>query len=293
VHEITLGSKLLARGVEVNLKAGQAVQAGAVLVRLDDADLQARRRQAEATFQAAEAARVQAEANVNRLANLYKSKAAGRQEYEQAATALKLAEAELRRAQESIHEIQATLDWATIRSPIEGIVVDKKVESGDLVTPGQTLATLLDPKHMQLVASVRESLSHRLKVGQPIEVQVESFNKQGAGTIREIVPEADSSSRTFQVKVTGPCPEGAYSGMFGRILIPLDEEQVLVIPRQAVQSVGQLDLVNVTTTGAVSRRAVRLGRSIGEDVEVLSGLREGEQVHVPVQTGATRGTIHG
>ena len=47
----------------------------------------------------------------------------------------------------------------------------------------------------------------------------------------------------FQVKVTGPCPEGVYSGMFGRILIPLDEEQVLVVPREAVQSVGQLDLV--------------------------------------------------
>ena len=81
--------------------------------------------------------------------------------------------------------------------------------------------------------------------------------------------------------------------MFGRILIPLDEEQVLVIPRQAVQSVGQLDLVNVATHGAVSRRAVRLGRTIGEDVEVLSGLREGEQVQVPVNTVATRGANHG
>ena len=79
-----------------------------------------------------------------------------------------------------------------------------------------------------------------------------------------------------------------YSGTFGRILIPLNDEQVLVIPRQAVQSVGQLDLVNVATDGAVRRRAVRLGRTIGADVEVLSGLREGECVQVPVNTGATR-----
>jgi multidrug efflux pump subunit AcrA (membrane-fusion protein) len=77
--------------------------------------------------------------------------------------------------------------------------------------------------------------------------------------------------------------------MFGRILIPLDEEQVLVIPRQAVRSVGQLDLVHVVAPGAVSRRAVRLGRIIGEDVEVLSGLREGEQVQVPASSRATRG----
>ena len=76
--------------------------------------------------------------------------------------------------------------------------------------------------------------------------------------------------------------------MFGRILIPLDEEQVLVIPRQAVQSVGQLDMVNVAAYGTVSRRAVRLGRAIGENVEVLSGLREGEWVQLPVNTGPTR-----
>ena len=251
-------------------------------------DLRAKRRQAEAVLNAAEAARIQAEADANRAASLVKSKAVSQQENEQAGTALKSADAELSRAKESINEIQATLDWATIRSPIKGIVIDKKVDVGDMVTPGQMLATLFDPTRMQLVASVRESLAHRLKVGQPIEVQIENFTKQRTGTISEIVPEAESSSRAFQVKVTGHCPEGVYSGMFGRILIPLDEEQVLVIPRQAVQSVGQLDLVNVASNGTVSRRAVRLGRTIGEDVEVLSGLREGECVQVPVDTGSTR-----
>lgn len=293
VHETTIGAKLLARVIEVNLKAGEVVNAGDVLVRLDDADLRAKRRQAEAVLNAAEAARVQAEADANRSANLLESKAVSRQEYERAVTALKSANAELSRAKESINEIQATLDWATIRSPMKGIVIDKKVDAGDMVTPGQMLATLFDPKRMQLVASVRESLAHRLKVGQPIEVQIESFNKQCTGTISEIVPEAESSSRAFQVKVTGPCPEGVYSGMFGRILIPIDDEQVLVIPRHAVQSVGQLDLVNVATRGAVSRRAVRLGRTIGEHAEVLSGLNEGEQVQVPVKTAATRGVNHG
>jgi RND family efflux transporter MFP subunit len=221
-----------------------------------------------------------------------KSTAVSRQEHDRTSTAFKLADAELSRAQESINEIQATLEWATIRSPISGIVIDKKVAVGDMVTPGQVLATLFDPKQMQLVASVRESLAHQLQVGQSIDVQIESFNKQCVGTISEIVPEAESSSRAFQVKVTGPCPEGVYSGMFGRILIPLEEEQVLVIPRQAVQSVGQLDLVDVATDGAISRRAVRLGRTIGEDVEVLSGLREGEMVQVPDDTGATRGADH-
>jgi RND family efflux transporter MFP subunit len=286
VHETTIGAKLLARVLEVNLKAGQVVKSGDVLVRLDDIDLRARRRQSEAVLAAAEAARFQAEADVTRAANLLKSNAVSKQENERAGTALKTAEAELSRAKESINEIQATLDWATIRSPISGIVIDKNVDVGDMVTPGQILATLFDPKRMQLVAGVRESHAHRLKVGQPIEVQIESFTKKCTGTISEIVPEAEPSSRTLQVKVTGPCPEGVYSGMFGRVLIPLDEELVLVIPRQAVRSIGQLDLVNVASQGGVSRRAVRLGRAVGEDVEVLSGLREGELVQVQVKTGA-------
>jgi RND family efflux transporter MFP subunit len=292
VHEANVGARLLACVVEINLKAGQVVNAGDVLVRLDDMDLRARRRQAEAVLHAAEAARAQAEADANRSANLVKTNAVSRQEHDRAGTALKSAQAELNRAKESLNEIQATLEWATIRSPIRGIVIDKKVDVGDTVTPGQMLVTLFDPTRMQLIASVRESLAHRLRVGQPIEVQIESVNKLCIGTISEIVPEAESSSRAFQVKVTGPCPEGVYSGMFGRILIPLDEQQVLVIPREAVQSVGQLDLVNVAMRGAVSRRAVRLGRTIGQDVEVLSGLREGEQVQMPANTVLTSEANH-
>jgi RND family efflux transporter MFP subunit len=173
------------------------------------------------------------------------------------------------------------LDCATIRSPIDGIVIDKKIDVGDMVSPGQILVTLFDPKRMQLVASVRESLTRRLRVGQSIGVQVEGLNKVCEGKVSEIVPEAQSASRTFQVKVTGPCPAGIYTGMFGRILIPLDEEQVLVIPRRAVREVGQLELVEVVENGQLSRRAIRIGRTFGEDVEVLSGLREGEQVVLP------------
>ncbi len=177
--------------------------------------------------------------------------------------------------------MQATLDWATIRSPIDGTVIDKKVDVGDMVTPGQMLVTLFDPKHMQLVASVRESLTRRLQIGQSIGVQVEGLKKQCSGTVSEIVPEAQSASRSFQVKVTGPCPAGIYTGMFGRLVIPLQDEQLLVIPRQAVQEVGQLELVEVVKNGQVSRRTIRTGRTFEENVEVLSGLREGEQVVLP------------
>jgi membrane fusion protein, multidrug efflux system len=281
VHETSIGSKLLARVVQVNLKAGQKVQAGDVLIRLDDTDLKAKLQQAKASVVSAEAVYRQAAGDEKRYAQLVKSRTISQQQYDNAVATLQSAEADLHRAQAAVNEVQATLDWATIRSPIEGTVIDKKVDVGDMVTPGQMLVTLFDPKHMQMVASVRESLTRRLQVGQSIGVQVEGLRKQCSGTISEIVPEAQSASRSFQVKVTGPCPAGIYTGMFGRILIPLQEEEVLAIPRGAVREVGQLDLVEVVEKGQMSRRTIRTGRTFGEDVEVLSGLREGEQVVLP------------
>ncbi len=288
-HEITIGSKLLARVVEANLLAGQKVQKDEVLIRLDDTDLRAKLRQAKAAVASAEAVRNQAAVDERRLTQLVKSRAVSRQEYEQGVTTLQSAEADLLRANEAVNEVQATLDWATIRSPIDGTVIDKKVDVGDMVTPGQTLLTLFDPKHMQLVASVRESLTRRLRIGQEIGVQVEGLNKQCSGTVSEIVPEAQLASRAFQVKVTGPCPAGIYTGMFGRIVIPLEDEQILVIPRKAVQEIGQLELVDVVENGRTSRRAIRTGRDFKEDVEVLSGLKEGEKVVIPATQNSTQG----
>jgi membrane fusion protein (multidrug efflux system) len=293
VHETTLASRILARVLEVNLKAGQAVRAEQVLVRLDDADVRARLQQAKAAVAAAEAAHAQAVIDEERLREIVKTGAASRQEYEKAALALKSTAADVTRFKETVNEVQAMLDYATVKSPMDGIVIDKKVDVGDTVMPGQVLLTLFDPKRMQLIASVRESLAHQLQVGQSISVKIDLLNKLCSGTVSEIVPEAQSASRSFQVKVTGPCPAGIYTGMFGRILIPLEEEQVLVIPQRAVKHVGQLELVEVIDNGQPGMRAIRSGRLLGENVEVLSGLREGERVVMPAAPATTQEAGHG
>lgn len=284
VHESAIAAKLLARVVEVNVQAGQEVRAGQVLVRLDDTDLQAQRRQAEAGVAAAQAARNQAQIEYDRVRDLYERAHASKTEFDQAETALKTATAEQQRAEQALVQVEAVLEYATIRSPMDGKVVDKLVEVGDTARPGQTLLTLYDPTRMQLVANVRESLTQRLGVGQMIGVQIDAIAKTCAGQISEIVPQAEAASRTFAVKVTGPCPPGVYSGMFGRLLIPLDEQDVLVIPRAAVRRVGQLDTIDVaepTPQGPVlRRRVVQLGKPYDDEVEVLSGLRADEQVAV-------------
>jgi RND family efflux transporter MFP subunit len=278
VHETSLSSKLLAEIVEVNVTAGAKVAAGDVVVRLDDEDLQARLKQAQAVLQGARAGRKQANTEYERISALFERDSAARIELDRAETALHSAEAEVLRAEQAVREAETLLEYTAIRSPLDGVVVDKLVEVGDTATPGQPLLVLYDPTRMQLVASVRESLTRRLKVGEDIEVQIEALQKRCRGTVSEIVPEAEAASRTFSVKVTGPCPAGIYSGMFGRLIIPLDDEEVLVVPQAAIREVGQLRLVDVADGDRLQRRAVTLGRQLGEDVEVLSGLRPGEKV---------------
>lgn len=278
VHETAVASNILAQVAQVDITAGQRVEAGALLVRLEDGDLKARLHQAEAAADAARAARDQARIEFDRITRMIASQAATPLELDRANATLKSAEAQLQRAEQMIQEARTILGYTTIRAPLTGIVVDKKISAGDTVAPGQILLTLYDPTKMQLVASVRESLTHRLKTGQTIQVHLDALDESCAAQVSEIVPEAQTASRTFLVKVAGPCPPGIYAGMFGRLIIPLEEEEVLVIPQAAVRRIGQLDMVEVSDAGALRRRAVQLGRTIGDQREVLAGLKAGEQV---------------
>lgn len=278
VHEAAVAAKLLARVVEVNVKAGQAVTRDQVLIRLDDADLQARLRQAEASARAAKANLEKAETDFGRAEKLRPTNAISKEEYERTAAIFRTAKAEADRTEQAIKEAKVLVDHATIRAPLTGTVIDKKVEVGDMVVPGQVLLTLYDPTRMQMVATVRESLATRLQVGQKLPGRLDALGHDCEATVSEIVPEAQAASRSFLVKVTGPCPPGVYSGMFGRIYIPLGEEEAVIVPQRAVLQIGQLDLVDVVVEGQLRRRNVQLGRTFAEGREVLAGLKPGELV---------------
>ncbi len=151
---------------------------------------------------------------------------------------------------------------------------------------------MYDPSRMQLVATVRESLALRLEVGQSVPARIDTLDLDCHATISEIVPEAQAESRSFQVKATGPCPPNVYSGMFGRIFVPLEDETLLVVPSDAVRPVGQLEEVDVEDGGRLYRRSVRLGRSFDRDREVLAGLTEAERVVLRSGAGAPPGGTH-
>jgi RND family efflux transporter MFP subunit len=282
VYESRVASKVLGRVVQVNVIAGQTVRRGDTLVRLDDADLAARVAEARAALEAARAEDEQASRERARGQRLHTEGVVSDTDWERCQTRARTAAAQLERARQAASEAATSLSFAAVHAPLSGTVVDKQVNVGDIVRPGDPLLTLYDPSRMQLVGSVREALAARLEVGQAVEIQLASLGESCDAQVTEIVPEADATSRSFSVKAVWSCGPHAYKGMFGRLLIPLAREDVLVVPRSAVARVGQLDLVDVAVEGRLFRRIVQLGRPSedGATVQVLSGLREGEEVAV-------------
>jgi RND family efflux transporter MFP subunit len=278
VHEAVVASKILARVEEVRVKAGQEVTQGEVLVVLDKADLKSKIDQAISAENVARARFDQAEIDFGRAQRLRARESITQSELDQASTSMRAAKGELERVRQALEEARIVEAYATVRAPLSGRVIDKKVNAGDTVGPGQMLVTMYDPGHMQMVATVRESLALRLKVGQEVPARLDTIGYDCRAKVSEIVPEAQAESRSFHVKVTMPSPPNVYSGMFGRILIPLEDEDLLVVPAAAVRRVGQLDEVDVVADGVTTRRVVQLGRVLDDGLEVLSGLKEGEKI---------------
>ena len=278
VYESIVASKILARVEEVRVKAGQDVKQGDILVILDKADLKSRIEQALSSETSAKAKFDQAELEFGRAQRLRSRESITQSEFDLASTTLKSAKADLERARQAAEEARIVESYATVRAPMSGRVIDKKVNAGDTVVPGQTLVAMYDPTHMQMVVTVRESLALRLKLGQLVPARLDSLGYECLAKVSEIVPEAQAESRSFQVKVTGACPPNVISGMFGRIFIPLDDEDVLIVPESAVRRIGQLEQVDVVEGNSISRRSVQLGRRLDDGFEVLSGLKEGEKV---------------
>src|SRR5262249_35155620 len=148
-----------ARVVEVNVKASQAVQRDDILLRLEDRDLEARHKQAEAARESAKATLANASVEYERAKRLMSGKAISLQEFDRAATTFRTAHADIARSDQAVQETEILLAYATIKAPLSGVVIDKKVEVGDTVTPGQTLVTIFNPAKMQMLVSVRESLA--------------------------------------------------------------------------------------------------------------------------------------
>lgn len=188
--------------------------------------------------------------------------------------------ARIEQAEAEVRAATVTLGYTTLRAPLDGVVVAKPVEVGNLAAPGVPLVTLEEERY-RLEVVVEESHLQKIRLGQRATVEIDALEAEVAGTVAEVVPAADPASRTFVVKVELPPHPGLRSGLFGRARFVVGERSVLAVPRAALVQRGQLQSVYVVEPDGVARmRLVKSGRTLGERIEILSGLAEGERVVV-------------
>ncbi len=304
--ESNIHSQISAKVIEVLVAPGDKVGPGELLIKLDNREVVSRLEQAREGLAIAkrgveqalrgseevQAEFAQAESEYNRSVKLFKEGIHSRKEFDQAKTRyLKLkaqtgilkerlasAKAGLRQAEQVVTEAEIYVEYAEIRAFSAGVVTKREVDPGDLATPNVTLLTLQTGANLRLEAGVRESLIGKVEIGKPLEVMVGANNTLLRGIVEEVEPYADAKTRSFQVKVSLPAVPGVFPGMFGRLLIPLDTVEAILIPREAVTVIGQLQYVEVLQDQNVQKVFVKTGKLKGSKVEIVSGLKSGDTI---------------
>lgn len=244
---------------------GSAVAAGDVLLTLNAPEAAARLRQTQAQLaeadRNADRARVLVEKGVN------------------PADSLRDAEDRQRYAQANVAEAEALLAYATVRAPFAGVITETHVLPGDLATPGLPLLTLESTQHLRAEGSVPEKAAAGLRPGDTLEVLLDDAATPVTGRIQEMSAAADAVSRTVLVKVAVPAGS-ARSGQFVRLLVPAGASEAILVPAAALTRFGQMERVFVVERNRAILRLVKTGRTLGDRIEILSGLAGGETVIV-------------
>ncbi len=276
-----IAARILAPIEEILVNAGDRVERGDVLIRLDRRDAESRREQAQSVLESARFESEQATSDHARNTELLEKNALSTREYEQGRTALNVAQARVRQAEQAVNEAEVILSYTTIQATQDGVIVDRMAEPGDLAQPGSPLLVLYDPTSLRLEVPVMENLAVQLQRGDPVTVRIDALERDVEAVVDEIVPQAEAASRSFLVKVALAPGEGLYEGMFGRLRIPSGVRRHLCLATAAIQTIGQLQFVDVVRPDGktLERRFITTGRlGMPERVEVLSGVEAGDRV---------------
>lgn len=275
---IEAASRIAARITEIEVRAGDRVKRGQVLVKLDAAELRAQVAQAQGQLAAAQGELSRATADEKRFSALFTRGSVTASEHDAAEAAYRGAGGRVAQAQAAVAAARAGLEYATVRSPVDGVVVERVAEPGDLAMPAMSLVRLYDESALRVELGVPEELARNMEPGTPVDVIVDASGAIYRTRLSEIVPAADPASRSFLVRAPLPSGQQLRPGMFARATFTVGSETVLTVPRDAISEVGQLDTVRVISKGRIETQMVSLGRRLGDRIEVLSGLRAGQHV---------------
>jgi RND family efflux transporter MFP subunit len=274
-HRAEISTRTMARVAEVAVEIGSAVRAGQVLIRLGVEDVEASRARAEAAVTAARASRDEAARQAARMDTLLTQDAVARVQRDQAHLGLTQAESQIAMAEAGLREAETAAGYARIEAPFDGVVVARGVDAGDVAAPGMQLLVIESAGAREAVLAVPPELVDGLSEGAALEVASRD-GRTVVGTVRAIAGGADPATRTVEVRVVLPA-EWA-TGISVSAFVPTGRRFAVTIPVGAVVRRGQLTGVQVIQGDALSLRWVRLGRTLGDRIEVLSGLEAGERI---------------
>ena len=260
-----LSARMPASVVELPYQEGQWVKAGQVVVRLDDAALRA-------GVAAAEAGSKAAQADLDRTRSLLGKGAATPRELEQMTAAASTAEAQLTAARDG-------LSHAALRAPFAGRVATRRVNLGDVVSPGAPLVEIEGEVGLELQATVESAVAATLRPGAKLQAQVDGQAAPLTATVSAVAPAGDPTTHRFGLKADLPSAPGLRAGLFARLLVPGGAgEPTLIVPAAAVFERGGLTGVFVAADGKARLRWVAPGARAGDRLELRAGVEAGERV---------------
>lgn len=269
----------------INVKVGDKVNKGQLLVTISNQDILAKRAQTDAMITEADAAYKNAQKDMERFTNLYRQQSASAKEVENISLQYTSAKSRLESAKQMRNEVDASLNYTRLTAPFNGVVTQKLADVGNMANPGMPILTLEQSGSYQVSAAVPESAISQIHQGSAAIIHVSAVNKTINGKISQISQSSQFSGGQYIIKVQIPDheKEGLYAGMYANVSIPvaaaseINNDQVMV-PLSCIEHKDELTgLYTVGNNNTALLRWVRLGKANGNMVEVLSGLAANEQ----------------
>ena len=277
VNSANLSTRMMGYVDNIYVQVGDKVNSGQLLISINNADISAKLAQVNAGITEATAAFNNAEKDYNRFTALFNENSASQKELDDITANYNMAKARLEAAKQMKNEVNAQFSYSNIRAPFNGVVTNKFIKVGDMANPGMPLLEMESPGDFQVLAMIPESEILQIKADSEVLVLIKTLNQSVKGKVVEVSTSAKNTGGQYMVKVMLDKSEyNLLSGMYATVQFPTVKKKntnKVLIPLDAVVHNGQLSGVyTVSESNTALLRWLRLGRTFGDSVEVLSGL---------------------
>ncbi len=299
LQQSTVAAQVGGNVLQLSVKAGDRVKAGALLARIDERELQAGLAGGDAGVAQAAAALAQAQQNATRTRDLRTQGFVSQASLDVAETQLQAAQAAHRQAQAGRSQAALARSFAAVTAPFDAVVLATHVEAGDLATPGRPLVTLYAPGKLRAVVQMPLSRSALARASTAVEIVLPG-GRRVVPVSRTELPGTDAVSQTVEWRLN-LAPEASVNLAPGQPVqvnfagaaspAPSATHARLVVPAAAVLQRGELTAVYAAQDKQFVLKAVRLGARQGDTLEVLAGLKAGERIAADALRAGLAGAV--